>query len=98
MGKRKVVVMQSVADSIADVAWFIESKGLPATAEKFSDSVYDYFEQMSDERRIYSKCKDTGRAFLGFKCVPFRKKYTIVFIETTAQITICEFLPSKLIK
>jgi len=90
--------MQSVADSIADIAWFIESKGLPATAEKFSDAVYDYFEQMADERRIYSKCKDVNRAFLGFKCVPFRKKYTIVFIETTSQITICEFLPSKLIK
>jgi hypothetical protein len=37
MGKRKVVVKQSVADSIAEIAWFIESKGLIATAEKFSD-------------------------------------------------------------
>ncbi len=98
MGKRKVNIMQSVANSIADIAWFIESKGMPATAERFSDSVYDFFETFADDRRTYSLCRDEKRASLGFKCVPFKKKYTVVFIETTAEITICEFLPSKLIR
>jgi hypothetical protein len=42
MGLRKIVVKQSVAESIAAIALFVESKGLPATAEKFSDNVYDY--------------------------------------------------------
>jgi len=46
MGSRKVVVKQSVADSIAEIAWFIESKGLGATAENFSDEVYDYLKKL----------------------------------------------------
>jgi hypothetical protein len=28
MGERKIRIMQSAANSIADIAWFIESKGL----------------------------------------------------------------------
>ncbi|WP_315813980.1 hypothetical protein [Paraflavitalea speifideaquila] len=42
MGKRKVVVKESAAESIATVAWFIESQGLIATAEKWVDRVYDF--------------------------------------------------------
>lgn len=37
------MVKHSVADSIAEIAWFIESKGMVATAEKFADNVYDFF-------------------------------------------------------
>jgi len=97
VGKRKVVIKQSVADSIAEISWFIESKGMIATAEKFSDSVYDYFEVMSDDRRTFAICHDPIRAALGYKCVSFKKKYTIVFIESETEITISEFISSKLI-
>lgn len=34
MGQRKINVKQSAADNIAAIAWYIESKGLIATAEK----------------------------------------------------------------
>ena len=98
MGKRKVIIKQSVADSIAQIAWFIESEGMAATAEKFSDSVYDYFETMADDRRSFAVCLDPIRAALGYKCVPFKKKYTVVFIESETELTICEFISSKLIK
>ena len=97
MGKRKVVIKQSVADSIAQIAWFIESKGMVTTAEKFSDSVYDYFEEMSNDRRTFAICRDPVRASLGYKCVSFKKKYTTVFIESENELTICEFISSKLI-
>jgi hypothetical protein len=33
MGSRKVTVKQSAADNIAAIAWFIESRGMLATAE-----------------------------------------------------------------
>ena len=89
MGKRKIVIKQSVADSIAQIAWFIESKGMLATAEKFSDSIYDYFEKMTDDRRTFAICRDPIRAALGYKCIQFKKKYTIVFIELDTEITIC---------
>lgn len=48
MGRRKVTVKETVADRIAEVAWFIESMGLTATAEKFADGVYDFITLPTD--------------------------------------------------
>jgi hypothetical protein len=98
MGRRKIIVKQTAADNIAAISWFIESKGLVATAEKFADNVYDYFTKIADVRKSYPLCRHSERALLGFKCVPYRKKYTIVFIETKREIMICEFISSKLIR
>jgi hypothetical protein len=97
MGKRKVIVKRTVADAIAQVSWFIESKGLVDTAEKYASSIYDFFETMADNQKSYPLCREAGRALLGYKCIPFKRKYTIVFIENEKEIIICEFIPSKLI-
>jgi hypothetical protein len=97
MGIRKVIVKQSAADNIAAIAWFIESKGMLATAEKFADDAYDYFIHLSDNRKSYPACREPKRASLGYKCVAYKKKYTIVFIETEQELIICEFISSKLI-
>jgi hypothetical protein len=98
MGRsRKIIVKHSVAESIAAIAWYIESKGMIATAEKFTDQVYDYFNKLSDLKKSYAICRDYKRASLGYKCVPYKKKYTIVFIESEKEIIICEFVSSKLI-
>jgi len=97
MGLRKVVIKQSVAESIAAIAWFIESKGLLTTATKFSDEAYDYFLMLADTKRSYRICREQERAAAGYKCVPYKKKYTVVFIESDSELIICEFIPSKLI-
>ena len=96
MGKRKIKVKRTVAKSIAEAAWYIESKGMVATAENFADSVYNFFQELSNQKRIYRPCQEPKRAALGFKCVNF-KKYTVVFIESEMEVTICEFIQSKLI-
>ena len=97
MGSRKVTVKQSAAESIASIAWYIESMGLLVTAEKFADDAYDYFIKLADKRKSHPVCKEPGRAALGYKCVPYKKKYTIVFIESDSEFTVCEFISSKLI-
>jgi hypothetical protein len=79
------------------MAWFIESKGLIATADKFADDVYDYFIRIANKRRSYPVCRHPKWALLGYKCISYKKKYTIVFTETESQIIICEFISSKLI-
>ena len=79
MGGRKVTVKESAAEGIAAIFWFIESKGLIATAERFADNVYDYFIELADKRRSSAVCHDPQRSVLGYKCVPYKKKYTIVF-------------------
>ena len=69
MGTRKVTVKESAAESIAAIAWFIESKGLITTAEKFTDGVYDYFIKLSNTIKSYSLCREPERAALGYKCI-----------------------------
>jgi plasmid stabilization system protein ParE len=98
MGFRKIAIKQTVAENIAAIAWYIESKGMVATAEKFSDQVYDYFLKLSDTTRSFAICRDPRRALLGYKCVPYKKKYTIVLIESEEELIICEFVSSKLIR
>ena len=80
MGIRKVIVKQSAAEAIAAVAWFIESKGMVATANKFTDNAYDFFVKLADTRKSYPICKEPGRAALGYKCITYKKKYTVVFV------------------
>ena len=97
MGRRKIAVKQSAADNIAAIAWYIESKGLLATADKFTDDIYDFFIKMSDTRKSYHVCREPERALLEYKCIPYKKKYTIVFIERNTELIICEFISSRLI-
>lgn len=42
MGFRKVTIKKNAAERIAAVSFFIESKGMVSTAEKFVDGVYDF--------------------------------------------------------
>lgn len=96
MGSRKITIKQSVAESIAEVSWFLESEGLLATAEKFTDDAYNFITTLGDTRKRYRTCRDPERAIIGYKCISF-KKYTIVFMELDSEIIISEFIPSKLI-
>jgi plasmid stabilization system protein ParE len=95
MGFRKIIIRESAAESIAAVAWFLESEGLLATAEKFTDDAYDFIEKLGDSRKRYRLCREPERAAMGYKCIPYKKKYTIVFIELDTEIIICEFILSK---
>ncbi len=68
-----------------------------ATAEKFADDIYDYFLKLADIRKSYAVCREPARAALGYKCISYKKKYTIVLIESDKEIIICEFISSKLL-
>jgi hypothetical protein len=97
MGQRKVTIKKSAAYQIAEIAFYIESRELLKTAEKFSNSVYDFIEKLANTKVIHKICSEPKRNMLGLKCVSFRKKYTVVFIETERDLIVCEFVPSKLI-
>jgi len=93
--QREIIIKESVAESIAEIAWYIESKGLVATAEKFADGVYDFFIKLADSRKNYAVCRDPERSLIGYKCISYKRKYTIVFLESDDELIICEFIPSK---
>jgi len=67
------------------------------TAEKFTDAVYDFFIKLSDSRRNHAICREPERALVGYKCIPYKKKYTIVYLESEDEIIICEVVSSKTI-
>lgn len=98
MGIRKITVRLSAAERISSFAWFIESKGMVKTAEKFVDAVYDFFEKLADPRKSYAECRNPEKKMFGYKCISYKKKYTIVFLETVSEIIICEFLPTKMLQ
>jgi len=63
------------------MAWYIKSKGMLVTGEKFAYDVYDYFLKLANNRKSYRIFREPARAELGYKCIPYKKKYTIVLIE-----------------
>ncbi len=42
MGKREVTILDPATDAVAEVAYFIESKGMPDTAKKFVDQAFNF--------------------------------------------------------
>lgn len=56
MGKRKVTILEPAAISVAEIAFFIESKGMPQTAKKFVRDVFAFFEKLSDDIIEYRPC------------------------------------------
>ena len=83
MGRRKVIVKQTAADNIAAIAWYIESKGMIATADKFADDVYDYFIKLSDTRKSYPFCREPQRGSLGFKCILSKRNILLYLLKLT---------------
>ena len=68
-----------------------------AVDDSLSVAVYDAFLKLADDRKSYPFCREAERAALGYKCIPYKKKYTIIFIEGDKELIICEFISSKLI-
>lgn len=79
MGKTKIIFLDTFIENVASVSLFIESKGLPQTAILYKEKVYDFIENLDFDKTEYADCREPERASLGLKCLPYNKKYTIVF-------------------
>jgi hypothetical protein len=98
MGKRKVSILEPEATAVAEIAFFIESKGLPQTAKKFVKEAFEFFEKISDETIEHKPCKYHQWKNLNYRCVPYRKKYVIAYLSQEKEIVICDFVSVKLLK
>ena len=96
MGKRKVTILDTASDAVAEVAFFVEAKGLPQTAKKFVIEVFDFFASLSDDRIEHHPCKYPLWKTLSYYCVTY-KKYTAAYLVLKDEIVVCEFTASKLI-
>lgn len=48
MGKREVTILKPASTAVAEIAWFIENKGLSQTAKNFVIDTFDFFATLSD--------------------------------------------------
>ncbi|MFM9911296.1 MAG: hypothetical protein ACKVOW_18300 [Chitinophagaceae bacterium] len=98
MGKRKVSILEPAATAVAEIGYFIESKGLPQTAKNFVDRAFDFFKTLSDNRVEHRPCSNEAWRNLNYRCIIFKKKYIVAFLSLQNEIVICEFVSAKLLK
>ena len=98
MGKRKVTILEQAVTSVAEIAFFIEAKGMPLTAKKFVDDVFDFFDTISIDTADHKFCNYKRWKELGYHCVSYNKKYVIAYLSLHNEITICDFVVGKLLK
>jgi hypothetical protein len=98
MGKRKVTILEPAVEEVARISLYIEGEGLPMTAKKFVDDAFAFFETLSDERLLHRPCKHPAWKGLGLRCVNFRKKYIVSYLDNVSEIIVCEFALQKLLK
>ena len=98
MGKRKVTILEPAAEAVADIALFIEGKGLPKTAKKFVDEAFVFFEKLADEIIVHKPCNyNNVWKYLDYRCVSY-KKYVVAYLSQADEIIICDFVTAKLLK
>jgi hypothetical protein len=80
MGKRKVSILEPAATAVAEIAFFIESKGMPQTAKDFVIEAFDFFHKLSDDRIKHRPCSYKKWSNLSYRCVAYKKKYTVAYL------------------
>ena len=98
MGKRKVTILEPAVEEVARIALFIEAEGLPRTAKKFVDDAFAFFSSLSDERFVHRPCSRPAWKALNLRCVNFRKKYVVSYLDNKSEIIVCEFALQKNLK
>jgi len=97
MGKRKITIPDPATEEVARVALFIEGKGLPQTAKRFVDDVFEFFDSHSDERKTHHPCRYPAWHLLNYRCVNFRKKNVVAYLDNIEEVIICDFTLQKLL-
>ena len=99
MGKRKVTILEPAVEEVARIALFIEGEGLPKTAKKFVDDAFDFFGSLSDDGITRRPCKHPPAwKALNLRCINFRKKYVVSYLDNKNEIIVCEFALQKNLK
>ena len=98
MGKRTISILKQASTSVAEIAYFIEGKGMPLAAKKFVDSAFIFFNTISIDTAENRLCSYKRWIDLGYQCVSFKKKYVVAYLSLLNEIIICDFVVAKLLK
>jgi plasmid stabilization system protein ParE len=95
--RRQITILENVVESIAEIAFFIESKGMPDTAKKYVDEIFTYFEKLSAPNIKHRNCEYKRWELLAYSCINYKRKYVIAYLDLSDEIIICDFVPAKLL-
>lgn len=70
---------------------------MPQTAKKFVDEAFGFFSRLSNDRIVHKVCSHQPWQDLNYRCVNYKKKFTIAYLLFDEEIIICEFVISKFI-
>jgi len=79
LGKRKISILENAATAVAEIAFFIESEGMPDTAKKFVDEAFNFFDKLRIEFVEHRLCSYKRWRELGYQCVHYKNKYVVAF-------------------
>ena len=74
-----VIYAPKANKSILRIIAYIENKGYPETAEKFSDKLYDFGNSLVLFPEKYQICRNLQLAKRKMRCAVFHKNYIIVY-------------------
>ena len=97
MAQRKVSILSKAAEEVANVAYYIEGKGLPATAKKFVDSAFLFFDKLGKTPVTHKLCSFPPWKLLGYRCANFRKKFVVAYLDVDDEVIICDFALQKML-
>lgn len=98
MGERKqVTILENAVESITEIAFFIESKGMPDTAKKYVDDIFTFFEKLSVRNVKHRLCDYKKWEALDYSCINYKRKYVVAYLDLCEEIIICDFVPAKLL-
>ena len=85
--------------SLGEMAAFMPIAGSFCTfAGKFVDDAFAFFADLSDERIVHRPCKHPAWKALNLRCINFRKKYIVSYLDNKNEIIVCEFALQKNLK
>jgi hypothetical protein len=65
--------------------------------KKIVDEVFHFFEKIADERIVHKPCSHRRWRDLGYRCVPYKKKYVVAYLSQEKEVIICDFVAAKLL-
>lgn len=77
--KTKVIFRPGVAVDIAAISLFIENKGYPETAIRFTKRLYSFGESLANFPEKYAICRKKSWAVLNMRCAVFSKNYIFIY-------------------
>jgi len=81
MAKReiKIIYKKRAADSISKIAFYIERKGYPITANRFTSELYKFGNSLAVFPDKYPVCRKGVWAKRNLRCAVFKKNYVFIY-------------------